>query len=169
MAGDRGTSSEKRSNIFIVIGIAAGVILLLMGGGTSFFSREDKEIDVSVDVKEYDEVRYEAELIKKVEELCSKVRGAGNVSVAVTLDGSYRAIYAQNFSDGSNVKREYLLVGSGSNESALLVGYSPPQILGIGIVCSGGASASVRAEIIALVSATLDLPTNKIYVTASKS
>ena len=104
-----------------------------------------------------------------MEELCSKVRGAGNVSVAVTLDGSYRAIYAQNFSDGSNVKREYLLVGSGSNESALLVGYSPPQILGIGIVCSGGASASVRAEIIALVSATLDLPTNKIYVTASKS
>ena len=89
--------------------------------------------------------------------------------VAVTLDGSYRAIYAQNQTDGSSSKKEYLLVGSGSSESALLVGYSPPKILGVGVVCSGGVSASVRGEIIALISATLDLPTNKIYVTASKS
>lgn len=166
---EKNKKSLKNSNAIIVIGIVIGVILLILGGGGSFFSKKNESADVSSEVKEYDEVKYEEELIKKIELICSQVKGAGKVSVAVTLDGSYRAIYAQNLTDGSSSKKEYLLVGSGSNESALLVGYSPPRILGVGVVCSGGVSASVRAEIIALISATLDLPTNKIYVTASKN
>ena len=169
MSDEKGKDTRRRSNVFIVIGLIAGVVLLLMGGGFSFSSLKKESTDVSAEVREYDEARYEAELVEKIEKICSQVKGAGTVSVAVTLDGSYRAIYAQNSSDGSNVKREYLLVGSGSNESALLVGYSPPKILGVGVVCSGGKSAAVRAEIVALISATLDLPTNKIYVTASKN
>ena len=169
MSEVKNKKTEKNSNAIVIIGIVIGVILLILGGGGSFFSRSKESSDVSADVKEYDEIKYEEELVRKIEQICSQVKGAGKVSVAVTLDGSYRAIYAQNSSDGANVKKEYLLVGSGSNESALLVGYSPPKILGVGIVCSGGVSASVRAEIIALISATLDLPTNKIYVTASKN
>ena len=158
----------KNSNAIIIIGIVIGVALLIFGG-SSFFSNSNKTTDVSSEVREYDEAKYEEELVNKIELICSQVKGAGSVSVAVTLDGSYRAIYAQNLTDGSSSKKEYLLVGSGSSESALLVGYSPPKILGVGVVCSGGVSASVRAEIIALISATLDLPTNKIYVTASKN
>lgn len=169
MSEVKNKKTEKNSNAIIIIGIVIGVILLILGGGGSFFSSSKESTDVSSEVKEYDEIKYEEELVRKIEQICSQVKGAGKVSVAVTLDGSYRAIYAQNSSDGANVKKEYLLVGSGSNESALLVGYSPPKILGVGIVCSGGVSASVRAEIIALISATLDLPTNKIYVTASKN
>ena len=169
MSEEKNTRAKKNSNTVVIIGIVIGVILLLLGGGGSFFSKPKESADVSAEVKEYDEIKYEEELVKKIEEICSQVKGAGKVSVAITLDGSYRAIYAQNSSDGANVKKEYLLVGSGSSESALLVGYSPPRILGVGIVCSGGVDASVRAEIIALISATLDLPTNKIYVTASKN
>lgn len=169
MSEVKNKKSEKNSNTIVIIGIVIGVILLLLGGGGSFFSKSGETAEVSSEVTEYDEIKYEEELVKKIEEICSQVKGAGKVSVAVTLDGSYRAIYAQNSSDGANVKKEYLLVGSGSNESALLVGYSPPRILGVGVVCSGGANATVRAEIISLISATLDLPTNKIYVTASKN
>jgi stage III sporulation protein AG len=165
---DKLKKGDRISIGIIIVGIAVGA-LLLTAGRTSFSTQEKHSVDVSSNVRQYDEQKYEQELIEKIEYICSKVKGAGKVSVALTLDGSYRAIYAQNMTNGSNVKSEYLLVGNGSDESALLVGYSPPQILGVGIVCSGGASASVRAEIIALVSATLDLPTNKIYVTASKS
>ena len=169
-AGDeKGKKSLKNSNAVIIIGVILGIILLLLGGGGSLFGGEKQSAATSSEGRVYDESEYEAELIKKIEDICSQVKGAGKVSVAVTLDGSYRAIYAQNQTDGSSSKKEYLLVGSGSSESALLVGYSPPKILGVGVVCSGGVSASVRAEIIALISATLDLPTNKIYVTASKS
>ena len=164
----RSKKGEKASAGIVIMGLVVGVLLLLFGS-TSFASKDESNTEASSEIRQYDEQKYEEELIEKIEYICSKVKGAGKVSVALTLDGSYRAIYAQNFTNGSNVKSEYLLVGSGSNESALLVGYSPPQILGIGIVCSGGASASVRAEIVSLISATFDLPTNKIYVTASKN
>ena len=152
----------------IIIGGALGVLLLIYGGSLGDGSAEKDNAAVSAQISTFDEVQYEQMLVSKIEDVCSRVSGAGKVSVAVTLDGSYRAIYAQNSSDGSSSKREYLLVGSGSSESALLLGYSPPTILGVGIVCAGGSSDKVRAEITSLVSALLDVPTNKIYVTGAK-
>ena len=151
----------------VIIGGAIGVLLLIYGGTLGGPSDEGNAA-VSAEITSFDEVRYEEELVKKIEDVCSRVKGAGKVSVAVTLDGSYRAIYAQNSSDGSSVRREYLLVGSGSSEKALLLGYSPPEILGVAIVCDGGANDVVRAEIISLISSLLDIPTNKIYVAGAK-
>ena len=162
--------NEKKENVkvkfaFIIIAAALGIFLLIFGN-----IGETKEVDtLSVSsLSVYDEARYEEGLVMKIESVCRKVKGAGEVKVAVTLDGSYRAIYAQNLADGNNSKCEYFLVGSGSSEKALLLGYSPPEILGVAIVCDGGEKRGVRAEIISLVSALLDLPTNKIYVAASK-
>ena len=152
----------------VIIGAAVGVLLLMYGGSFGAKSSEENNAKVSADISTFDEAQYETTLVKKIEDVCSRVKGAGAVSVAVTLDGSYRAIYAQNSSDGSSIRREYLLVGSGSSETALLLGYAPPEILGVGIVCAGGANDTVRREIIALVSALLDVPTNKIYVTGAK-
>jgi len=151
--------------LIIIVGMVAGLSLLLFGNGF-FGSFGAKNEDVAVSA--YDETAYEAALTKKIEDICGKVRGAGKVSVAVTLDGSFKSVLVQNLENNEGTqKREYVLVGSGSSESAVTVGYSPPKILGIGIVCEGGASATVRKEIIALISATFDLPSNKIYVTAS--
>ena len=151
----------------VIIGAAVGVLLLIYGGSVGDKGSESNK-QVSADISAFDEAEYEKTLVKKIEDVCSKVKGAGKVSVAVTLDGSYRAIYAQNSSDGSSVRREYLLVGSGSSEAPLLLGYAPPEILGVGIVCSEGASDGAKAEIISLVSALLDVPTNKIYVASAK-
>lgn len=146
-----------------------GIVLLILGSGILDGTSKAERVSAISNISECDEVKYEEELVKKIESVCSDVRGAGQVSVAVTLDGSYKAIYAQNYANGSSVRQEYFLVGSGSSEAALLLGYSPPEILGVAIVCSGGSSDVVRAEIISLVSALLDLPTNKIYVAASKN
>lgn len=151
----------------IIIGAAVGVLLLIYGG-TFGKGTEEANRQVSAEISAFDEAEYESALVKKIEDVCGKVKGAGKVSVAVTLDGSYRAIYAQNSSDGSSVRREYLLVGSGSSEAPLLLGYAPPEILGVGIVCSGAVNDAVRSEIISLVSALLDVPTNKIYVASAK-
>ena len=167
MSGEKKEKGQLKM-LPVIIGAVVGVLLLIYGGTLSGSSAEENNTKVSAEISSFDEVKYEQELVRKIEDVCSRVKGAGKVSVAVTLDGSYRAIYAQNSSDGNNVKREYLLVGSGSSESALLLGYAPPEILGVGIVCTGGASDTVRAEITALVAALLDVPTNKIYVTGAK-
>ena len=150
----------------LILGVAIGALLLILG---SFSDKKDSDASaVAVSSAKYSEAEYERMLIEKIENICAEVSGVGKVSVALTLDGSYRAVYAQNSANGSGTKHEYLLVGSGSDEAALLLGYTPPEILGVGIVCEGGESAGVRAEIISLVCATLDIPTNKIYVAAAK-
>lgn len=154
---------DKKPLLFIII--ALGVALLFVGNGALGFL--DKKDDSTVST-EYDETAYEAELTAKIENICRRVRGAGNVSVAVSLDGSFKSVLVQNMQSNDGTKRqEYVLIGSGSSESAVTIGYTPPKILGVGIVCDGGSDASVRREIIELVSAAFNIPTNKIYVTAS--
>ena len=153
---------ERQRMIFLLVLAAVGVLLLVLG---SNFSDKDNS-GGSDEIKQYDEAEYEKALTEKIEELCASVKGAGKIRVAVSLDGSYKAIYAQNAT--ASDKSEYLLVGSGSNEQALLLGYSPPKLLGVGVVCEGASNKGVRAEIISLLSAFLDLPTNKIYVATLK-
>ena len=153
----------------VALAAALGVFLLIYGSGTSSDGAKSVNADTSRDILSYDEARYEEELVKKIEEVCREVNGAGRVKVAITLDGSFKAIYAQNTADGGSVRHEYLLVGSGSSEKALLLGYSPPEILGVAIVCDGGASATVRAEIISLISSLLDIPPTKFTLRGQKN
>ena len=152
----------------VILAAAVGVFLLVWGSGGSSDGSRGANADTQREMSSYDEAHYEEELVRKIEEICKEVRGAGRVKVAITLDGSFKAIYAQNVADGGSVRREYLLVGSGSSAKALLLGYSPPEILGVAIVCDGGSNDVVRAEMISLVSSLLDIPTNKIYVAGAK-
>ena len=67
---------------------------------------------------------------KKIKYLCENVEGAGDVVVAVSLDGE--------------------------------------KISGIGIVCGGGDDPDVAHRLLSLVSASCNVPSNRIYITYSK-
>ena len=155
--------------VLLLLGAALGLFLLLYGGyadkekGTQ--TKETEVIEQSMDADKYAE-----DTERRIAELCSRVRGAGSVHVSVTLSCGYTAVYAQNSqSSASGYKNEFVLTGSGSSEKPLLVGYSVPQISGIGIVCTGGGNSAVRQEIISLVSAAYGLSSNKIYVTEAQN
>jgi stage III sporulation protein AG len=88
--------------------------------------------------------------------------------VVVSLKCGYRAIYATDSQSGANSsKHETVIVGNGSSQKALLIGYENPEIAGIGIVCSGGDDARVREQIVSIVSSAFNIPTNKIFVSGS--
>ncbi len=169
MSKENGAKTVNMKSALIVVGIVLGAILLIFGSVSG--SDKGKDNENYSNIQKYDEQKYEEELIGKITGICSKVRGAGKVSVAVTLDGSFRAIYAQDIQtdNKSTYKLEYVMKGSGSSEEAILIGYEPPDILGIGIVCTGGKDSGVRSEIISLVAAAFDIPTNKIYVAAAQN
>ena len=67
---------------------------------------------------------------KKIRALCEKVDGAGEVTVAVSIEGE--------------------------------------KISGIGIVCGGGDDPDVAHRLLSLVSASCNVPTNRIYITYSE-
>ena len=153
---------KKYGAVIAVLCVAAGLFLMLYNGGDE--SKKNAE-DTYSGFESGNPEEYARFVESKVKEICSGIDGVGNVSVAVTLSGGYRAVYAQNSQNtSSGYKNEVVLMGSGSTEKALIVGYEYPQIGGIGIVCDGGSSSVIRSRIISLVSSAFDISTNKIEV-----
>lgn len=160
--------SENIKRFFLPALIAAlGVILLLMGSIGNPADKNDSHTSASASGTP-DATAFAADLEARVVSICSQVAGAGEVKAVVTLSGGYRAVYATDSRSSENsYQHELVLTGSGSSESAILVGYENPEIAGIGIVCTGGNDSAVRAAILRLVSAAFDVGTHQIYVAAS--
>ena len=179
-----GETREKKSHwltdkgrAWLVAVAALGVLLLLFGDRmvASVGVVRSESGEGSEAVTEDELSRYAAELTAQIEQLCSTVQGAGAVHAAVSLQGGFTYLYAtdrESRQDGTQTlqsSESYITVGSGSGERAVLLTRVPPDIRGIGIVCEGGENASVRAEIISLLSAAYDIGSNRIYVTQGKA
>ena len=162
------TTPERNSRlrlILVVGGAVIGIFLLLLGGGMGD-SEKAKETDTPQEMSAQEELEaYQSYLEARVKTLCESVKGVENVTVAVTLNGNFEEIYATEFIDGNE---EYVIVGSGSNASALHVSRTAPEIAGIGVVCSGGGNTDIRQELLSLLSATFRVPANRIYITEAK-
>ncbi len=158
----------------VVLGAVIGVALLLIGALDLPFGKEQKQ-GTSDSLDEQSEIAlYKQEIAREVEALCGRVRGVGEVHVVVTLSGGYEYVYArdeQSKASGDTYTHEesYVLVGSGSAQSPLLVVRRRPEIAGIGIVCAGGGDPAVQNELVALVSAALGVGSNKIHVSAAQN
>ncbi|MBQ9784738.1 MAG: hypothetical protein IJW29_04475 [Clostridia bacterium] len=157
-AGDAKAKNGKL--LLLILGAAVGVLLLLFGG-----SSEKQEETVSAEpykLSKDEVVIYQRHLEKEIRTLCESVRGVENVTVAVTLSGGFESVYATEWKGGDE---EYVIIGSGSSATALYLTRSTPKIEGIGIVCRGGGTESVRNELIPLLAATYHISSHRIYIT----
>ena len=153
----------KSKKIFLLLLIALAGALII-----AFASGNEKEETVKGSIEELDPAQYAETIEERVEELCNRVDGVSGAYAVVTLKGGYQAIYAVDSQSGSSsAKNQTVVIGSGSNEQAILEGYRYPEIAGIGIVCHGGDSYEVKNKIISLVSSAFDLSANKIFVVGS--
>ena len=146
--------SGKGKIMMIVIGLAAGILLLTAGGGGKAENRSDED---HVSFSEYAE-----SVEKKIHDICSEVDGVSDVKVAVTFESGFEYVYAKNDDKG-----DLLVIGSGSSESAVKVTEKPPVIGGIGVVCKGGENPTVQKRLIDLLSAAFGISSNKIYITGT--
>ena len=168
-----GFLSGNRKYLLIMVA-ALGMALLLSGNGTRHLWQNDNQ-DATAQISQDDELaRYHQALVEEMEALCTTVSGAGEVHVALSLKGGFSYLYATDSElrqDGSGMEqsgKQYVTVGSGSSEQGILLMRVPPEVGGIGVVCRGGNQPSVRAEIIALLSATYGVGSNRIYVTGGE-
>ena len=87
----------------------------------------------------------------------------------VSLKGGYKTVNARDAqSTSGGYRSEIVKVGSGSAQEGIIIGYENPEISGVGIVCKGGDDARIKSEIVSLVSAALNLSTNKVFVASSR-
>lgn len=151
--------------LLIPLGALCGILLLVFGSG---FGNQKKENDAPRETDSSEQVLadYRQALERDIQALCESVEGVGNVTVALTLSGGFSDVYATEA--GRDGGEQYVIVGSGSNASALRLSRNAPEIVGIGIVCRGGMNSEVRRELTALLSAAYHVPTNRIYITEAK-
>lgn len=139
----------------LVIGLAAGVILLILGSSADREATEDQPIDESFSFE-----AYEASLSERLEEMLSRVEGVSGVHVMLTLERGYSDELAK---DGD----QYLTVKhSDGAEGTVTLSREAPEVKGVAVICKGGDDPTVQKHIIGMVSALFDLPTSRIFVSA---
>lgn len=154
------TEKKSRATLYVILGAAAGLLLLLWGsfggGGSEAVSLSD-----TAEIEAYC-AYLEAQAVK----LCESVKGVSNVTVTLTLDGGFEQIYATDkMVSGNTQSFEHVKLGSGSGAQLCAVSVSAPRVAGIGVTCLGGGNDRIRAELTELLCAAFDVGANKIYIT----
>lgn len=147
---------------YVLLVIAAGVVLLLLPTG----GRDDpEEAPAQAEGASFDLDAFEEKLAKTL----SRVEGAGDVKVVLTLDGGSRQVLARNQEregDGGSVNT-VVTVGKGSGQQDIVpIQTVAPQFRGALVVCPGGGSAQVRLKLIEAVSALTGLGSDRISICA---
>ncbi len=151
---------EKGKNgmlILLIFGAVAGILLLLWGGAAD--ANTDAADTVSTETDEL--MLYKENLEKEIKRLCESVAGVDKVTVSVTLSGAFEEIYATEYRDDGE---EYVIIGSGASASPLKLTRVTPTVTGIGIVCTGGSTDRIKNALIPLLSTTLSISSNRIYI-----
>lgn len=156
-------AEKSNSKFLICLGIAGlGLLLLSELRPAEPMTKTESSAAASTEVS-----LYEQQLEQRLALLISQMDGAGETQVMVTLSSSEEAVYAldtqQKGEDGSI--ETHVILGDGS---ALCETTYSPTVSGVAVVCEGGSDITVVARITEMLSALLDLSTNRISVQKMK-
>lgn len=151
----------KGAHGYVLLVMAVGVVLLLLPAG----GRDSPGEAPPVREETFDLTAFE----EKLERTLSRIEGAGETRVVLTLDGGSRQVLARNQDrdsegGGSNT---VVTVGKGSGQQEVVpLQTVAPQFRGALVVCPGGGDAATRLKLIQSVSALTGLGADKISVCA---
>jgi len=145
-----------------LIGIAAGVILLLMPNG------KEEESPLPEITQQLSSAEYCALLEQKAVKLIETLPEVDECAVFITLDSGYQYVYAtdQHVREDGEAKetdKTIVLADGEKGESPLLIQETMPKIAGVAVVC-GGASYETQYRIIELMCALFNIESNRISV-----
>lgn len=151
---------KSKGRLWLLVGgVVAGVLLLLLGGmgaseGATKTAEKEETAQAAAEL-----AAYEAALETELEALCESVSGVSHVEVMVSLGSGHRVIYV------TDDKGQVATTGNGSSESPIYRTLQPPTVEGVGIVCRGGQNPAVQQILTELISTTLNIPSNRVYIT----
>ena len=148
---------------YVLIVIVAGIILLLWPSGER---KQDTGSDGTSDVRETFDLEA---LEEKLSKTLSKVEGAGEVTVTLTVKRGMEQVLASDRTTsvserGSSVEESTVLVNSGGGQDTVLITQKYPTFQGALVVCEGGDNVEIRLLLTQAVSALTGLGTDRITV-----
>ena len=157
--GLRGSFGKYRP-VLLVIGLGLVLLLLPFGG-------EKQEPESSQESTGFDL----AETEKRLADALSRIDGAGDVTVLLTVQNGPRRVLAEDVDrDGVNERSTQTVVlskGSGQQET-VTVQQVYPRYQGALLVCEGGDDPAVRLRLTEAVSALTGLGADKISISKGK-
>lgn len=157
---------ERKWAVFMTVCGVTGMLLIMI----SSLVPDRDNINESQAAENHIKVEdYSLTLERRLSDFLCKIDGAGEVRVYISIGSSERYVYAtegrQSRSDNkSDEEEKYVIIGSGSERNALIETVENPKITGAVVLCSGGDSSVVCERIYNAVSAVLNLPIGRIYV-----
>ena len=153
---------QGRARLAAAVGVLAMLLILL----SELFPQNTAAGSTKNTKSAQSSTEYQAQLENRLEHLISQMSGAGKTTVMVTLETGEEAIYALDTQSGEMQSQQtHVLLEDGS---ALTETVCLPQVCGVAVLCEGGGDIRVAARITELVSALLDLPSNRICVEQRK-
>jgi len=155
--------NKKNLTLFAIL-LAVGIIFLAL---SEYSSNEQ----VNAGSEDFDATAYTLDLETRLCEIIGRMDGVSDVTVMITLKGGMEYEYAKEISkslDGQNTSSETIFQmqeDTGGKKTPILMTTKTPEIKGVSVVCNGAENIRIRQKIIGLVSSTLNLKENQIYVT----
>ena len=149
---------QGRARLAAAVGVLAMLLILL----SELFPQNTAAGSTKNTKSAQSSTEYQAQLENRLEHLISQMKTTG----MVTLETGEEAIYALDTQSGEMQSQQtHVLLEDGS---ALTETVCLPQVCGVAVLCEGGGDIRVAARITELVSALLDLPSNRICVEQRK-
>ena len=164
--------TKKNFKLVLLIIVGLVTIIIFFGFGSNKTSSTSSSV---VSTSSYISTMDYCEIIEnKLIEVLSKVDGAGNVSVMVTVDGSPELVYANeqdktssSNSSGSTTSSTYsspIIIDANGSSSALVMTEVLPAVKGVIVVSSGAGNVATKLNLLNAVSTLLDISTDQVTV-----
>lgn len=161
---------DKKLMIVLLIGLVGTVMLIFIGSDSENNSSNEQNAEIQTTSAVSSTSDIEKMLEEKLTSIISQVKGAGKVSAVVTVGSSGEYVYAENIkkendSDSMSEDSEIVIYESQNGaDSGLVISIKSPDIIGVAIVCEGGESSVVKAEITELVTSLFGIGSDRVYV-----
>ena len=155
--------------VLSILAIVALVVFMNFGSESKVVNGDEKASQFEYQTT----MKYCSDLESKLVAILSQIKGAGNVSVMLSVDGSPELIYAMDSdskvssnSSGSTTTNSStpIIVQTSSGSSPLVLSENLPVVKGVIVVSSGASDIAIKLDILNAVSTLLDISTDKISV-----
>ena len=150
---------------YALVIVVLGLVLMLLPMGSD--SNQTQTIQQSQSQQQTEDVQ------QALERVLSKIRGAGEVDVLLTVATGTQTIYQEDadISGGEKENARYdtvIIRDSNGSEAGLVQQVIPPKYLGAVVVCKGADNAAVKLAIVEAVSKATGLGADQISVLKMK-
>ncbi len=165
--GKRFTALLKKNRAVLLVILAGGLLLALPPLGSRETVREETPLPGAT--REENELSAEA-MEERLSKALSKIDGAGEVTVVLSVKGGVRQVLAQDGRQTQGERTESTVVVSkgSSGEDAVVLQQLSPEYRGALVICPGGDDPAVRLSLTKAVEALTGLGAARITVCKAK-